>query len=508
MTGTRGNTTTPGPGRARIDAAAEHAYPRQPRRPSIRTGAWRLGGVAGALCFFLLGVLPTPAGAQEPSRDRHRVPAEFMSYLGADWLERAERVDEELPERVLDAMGLRQGDTVADVGCGSGYYARRMARRVQPGGTVYCEDIQPEMLDIMRQRAADEGVTGIEAVLGTPTDPKLPAGGVDWIIIADVYHEMSDPEPMLAGIRRALAPGGRVALLEYRVEDGTGDQIKADHTMSVRQVLLEWRAAGFELVALHDFLPSQHLFFFRAVGNESGARAAGADRGGARGGAAGVEELDSGDVLPDHDLLAAVDAGLVEVEARGAGAEAVALRIRRTGEDPIVVTSPVAAYFDAEDGYDMIARRDGWIVLDDDAWHDWTLRAVGRQRDREAPGPEARFEIRPPSAAPAIESVLYEIQAGTYTVGDSPTLYPPRTHVVEQAAVWIADGDADYASMESRIAGPRIPAQYAAAFALVFVDRAGIDVTGRSVWNDRDEIFGRLRDQGLRFWYQFKTAGR
>ena len=116
----------------------------------------------------------------------------------------------------------------------------------------------------MRERAADEGVTGIEAVLGTPTDPRLPAGAVDWIIIADVYHEMSDPEPMLAGIRRALAPGGRVALLEYRVEDGTGDQIKADHTMSVRQVLLEWRAAGFELVALHDFLPSQHLFFFRA----------------------------------------------------------------------------------------------------------------------------------------------------------------------------------------------------------------------------------------------------
>ena len=485
MRGTRGDTTA-GPARARIDDTVEHARPLRPGRMSIRTGAWPLDVAAGALCCFLLGALPASAGAQDRPRDRHRVPAEFMSYLGADWLERAERIDEEQPERVLDAMGLRQGDTVADVGCGSGYYARRMARRVQPGGTVYCEDIQPEMLDIMRERAADEGVTGIEAVLGTPTDPQLPAGAVDWIIIADVYHEMSDPEPMLAGIRRALAPGGRVALLEYRVEDGTGDQIKADHTMSVRQVLLEWQAAGFELVALHDFLPSQHLFFF-AVDGEAGA---------------------GGDVLPDRDLLEAVDAGLVEVEARGAGAEAVALRIRRTASRPLVVTSPVALHFEADGARDMIARRDGWIVLVDDAWHDWTLRAVGRQPDREAPGPEVRLEIRPPSAAPAIEGVLYEIQAGTYTVADSPTLYPPRTHVVEQAAVWITDANADYASMESRIAGPRIPAQYAAAFALVFVDRAGIDVTGRRVWNDREAIFGRLRDQGLRFWYRLKTAGR
>ena len=409
-----------------------------------------------------------------------------MSYLGADWLERPERVDQEQPERVLDAMGLRPGDVVADVGCGSGYYARRMARRVLPGGTVYCEDIQPEMLEIMRQRAADEGVTGIEAVLGTPTDPQLPAGAVDWIIIADVYHEMSDPGPMLAGIRRALSPRGRVALLEYRVEDGTGDQIKADHTMSVRQVLMEWQAAGFELVALHDFLPSQHLFFFRAGGGEAG----------------------DGAPLADHDLFAAIDAGLIEVEARGAGAEAVGLRVRRTGGDPIVVTSPVAVYFDAEEGRDMIARRDGWVLLDDDGWEQWTLRAVGRQRDLEPPGAGDRLAVRPPSTAPVIENLLLEIQAGTYTVSNSPVLYPPRTPVMEQAAVWIADGDADYASMAPDIAGPMLPAQYAAAFALVFVDRAGIDVTRRRVWADREEVFGRLRDQGLRIWYQLRTVGR
>ena len=185
-----------------------------------------------------------------------------MSFLGAQWLERAGRVAEEQPAEVLAAMGLEPGDVVADVGCGSGYYARRIARRVQPGGRVYCVDIQPEMLEIMQQRAAAEDVTGIEPILSTATDPRLAAGAIDWIIIADVYHEMSDPEPMLARMRESLAPGGQIALLEYRVEDGTGDHVKADHTMSVRQVLSEWHAAGFELVRLHDFLPGQHLFFF------------------------------------------------------------------------------------------------------------------------------------------------------------------------------------------------------------------------------------------------------
>ena len=489
----------------------------------------RVAGVAACALALALALAGREIAAQDGRAERHRVPAEFMSYLGAEWLERAERIAEEQPERVLDAMGLRPGDVVADVGCGSGYFARRMARRVQPGGTVYCQDIQPEMLDIMRGHAAREGVRGIEAVLGTPTDPRLPSGAIDWIIIADVYHEMSDPEPMLAGIREALAPGGRVALLEYRVEDGTGDRLKADHTMSVRQVLAEWRAGGFELEALHDFLPGQHLFFFRAAGiGAVGAAGAAADARAAGGGAApagataagvaspgagAAADVPAGDArapaLTDHDLFGALDAGLVETEAVGAGASEVTVRIRRTGDAPIVVTSPVATYFAAAGGArDMIARRDGWIVLDDGEWHDWTLRSVGRQPDRPAPAPGAPLRIQPPSTATHIEALLYAIQVGTYTVADSPILYPPRTQVVEEAAVWIADGDRDYATLAPDIAGPRIPAQYAAAFALVFLDEAGIDVRSRRIWQDRREIFGVLRDRGLNFWYQVKTMRR
>ena len=420
------------------------------------------------VCGFVLG---SSADAQTERQQRHRVPADYMSFLGAQWLERAGRVAEEQPAEVLAAMGLEPGDVVADVGCGSGYYARRIARRVQPGGRVYCVDIQPEMLEIMQQRAAAEDVTGIEPILSTATDPRLAAGAIDWIIIADVYHEMSDPEPMLARMRESLAPGGQIALLEYRVEDGTGDHVKADHTMSVRQVLSEWHAAGFELVRLHDFLPGQHLFFFRAAD------------------AAGAEA----NTVDDHDLLEAIDS--------------VTVRIRRSGSDTIVVTSPVAAYFKSDgDRRDMIARRDGWIVLADDDWHEWSLRAVGRQRDRGAPAGGDRLEILPPDTVPRLEELFYQIQVGTYTVADSPVLYPPRTYEIEQAAVWIAD--AGYSTLERGVEDPRIPPQYAVAFALVFCDLAGIDITDLQVWRDREAVFGVVRDQGLNAWYQVKTAGQ
>ena len=404
-----------------------------------------------------------------------------MSFLGAEWLERAERVDEEQPERVLDALGVRPGNVVADVGCGSGFYARRAAARVQPGGTVYCEDIQFEMLEIAKGRVAAEGVEGIIPVLGTAVDPMLPEGEVDWVIIADVYHEMSHPEQMLAGIRRALAPDGRVALLEYRVEDGTGDWIKADHRMSVRQVLSEWQAAGFELEALHDFLPAQHLFVFRAS-----------------------DSARSAPTVADHDLLTALNAGVVDVETVGAGDDRVTIRIRRKSPFPVLMTLPVGAHFRSEDeAADMIARRDGWVVLSSDDWHEWSIRALRRQPGRNAPGPDGTLIVLSPDTVPDLEELLYLLQSGTYSVaGSGNTIYPPLTVGVEQAAVWIADADLPYAAIADEVGSDRMPAQYAVAFALVFVDRAGIDVTARRVWSDRTRIFRSLRDPNLNAWYR------
>ena len=453
------------------------------RRIRLSLAAW--GGVAA---FGLILIDGAGALAQTPSAERaerHRVPADFMSFRGAEWLERAERVDEERPDLVLDAMGLAPGDVVADVGCGSGYYARRVAGRVAPGGRVYCVDIQPEMLDIMRELADRDGVTGIVPVPSAPDDLGLPAGAVDWIVLADVYHEMSDHEAMLAGMRAALAPGGRVALLEYRIEDGTGDNLKADHAMSVRQVLAEWLPAGFALVDLHEFLPGQHLFILKAAGDDTVA----------------------GDPIRNVDLAAALDLGLVEAEARGAGETGVNVRIRNLSGERLVVTMPVGVSFPADGGRrDMVSRRDAAVRLFDDQWRDWAVRSVGRQPDRPPAGSGDGLRMEPPASLGVLEALMYAMQVGTYRVSNSPLLYIPRTHGIEQAAVWIAEADPRYDDIAAALRDERMPAQYAVAFALVYCDLAGIDVRSRRIWADRERVFGSLRDQGLNVWYQIKMG--
>lgn len=191
-----------------------------------------------------------------------RTPAPVMSYRGAAWLERPEREAEERPGRVIHEMQLENGDVVVDMGCGTGYYARRIAPHVAPDGKVIGVDIQPEMLELMMQYCEEEGVTNVEPRLGTTTDPKLEPESADWIIMVDVYHEFQQPEPMLEEIRQALKDDGKVALLEYRLEGDSAAHIKPDHRMSIPQVLKEWNAGGFELINLIEYLPSQHYFIF------------------------------------------------------------------------------------------------------------------------------------------------------------------------------------------------------------------------------------------------------
>ncbi|HVQ60624.1 MAG TPA: class I SAM-dependent methyltransferase, partial [Burkholderiales bacterium] len=130
--------------------------------------------------------------------------AKVMSYYGADWLERPERKEEEKPESVLAELGLKPGMIVADVGAGSGYYSSRMAELVGPNGMVYAVDVQPEMLDILRLQMKQRRVSNVKPILGTETDPRLPAGTLDLALMVDVYHELEYPYEMLAAIVKAL----------------------------------------------------------------------------------------------------------------------------------------------------------------------------------------------------------------------------------------------------------------------------------------------------------------
>jgi len=204
---------------------------------------------------------PPPPPAAEAAPARKRVPAEPMSWLGADWLTRAEREAEEQPEVMLDALGLRPGMRVADVGAGVGFHTVRLARRVAPGGQVWATDIQREMVELLRANVEAEGLKNVTPVLTRPEETGLPDGQVDLVLMVDVFHELAEPEQMLAALRRALAPGGRVALVEFRAEDPRVP-IKAEHKMSVAQADAELEAAGFARVQRFDGLPWQHLLIY------------------------------------------------------------------------------------------------------------------------------------------------------------------------------------------------------------------------------------------------------
>ena len=174
------------------------------------------------------------------------------------WLERPEREQEENPDGALDALNLKPGMTVADVGAGTGYMSLKMAKRVGPSGKVYAEDVQPEMLQRVRANAQKAKVSNVETVQGSFTDPMLPKGQMDLVLLVDVYHEFSEPQKMLRGIRESLKPDGRLVLLEYRKEDPK-IPIREEHKMTVAEVKTELEAEGFILGPVIETLPRQHI---------------------------------------------------------------------------------------------------------------------------------------------------------------------------------------------------------------------------------------------------------
>ncbi len=218
------------------------------------------------LCSLVCGcVLAFSAWPQAGSPGTHPITgreyARPMSADGADWLSRSERDREEQPRLAIEALNIPKGATVADIGAGSGYITALLARRVGPGGKVYANDIQSRMLDLLRQYIAQQKLTNVEPVLGTIDDPKLPADAIDLAVMVDVYHEFSEPQKMLRGIRTALKADGRMALIEYRGEDPSVP-IRPEHKMTVVQVRAEVEPEGFRFVKTIETLPRQHIVIF------------------------------------------------------------------------------------------------------------------------------------------------------------------------------------------------------------------------------------------------------
>lgn len=207
----------------------------------------------------LLLVLMLVAPAQQPQIKRQ--PAPVMSAEGADWLIRPERIREEDPDRMLASLEIKKGAVVADVGAGVGYHVWRLSEIVGPTGKVIGEDIQPEMLRMLKKNIDDRKLRNVEIVLGTPSDPKLPENSLDLVLMVDVYHEFADPIAMMGHIRKALKPDGRMVLIEFRKED-PNVPIQPLHKMSVLEVRSELESMGFRFQKVLTFLPWQHILFF------------------------------------------------------------------------------------------------------------------------------------------------------------------------------------------------------------------------------------------------------
>jgi ubiquinone/menaquinone biosynthesis C-methylase UbiE len=215
---------------------------------------------------------PKPARRTRPAGPRTymgRRIADVMSYQGADWLVRPEREQEEEPDKMLDALKIKPGSVVADVGAGVGYTSIRLAKRVGSEGMVLATDVQPEMLRILAANAKDAGYSNIRPIRATISDTKLPEGKLDLVIMVDVYHECSEPEAVLQGLRKALKPGGRLVLVEFRAEDPEVP-IKPEHKMTLRQARREVEPQGFTFRESIEILPWQHIIIFERPGDVKG----------------------------------------------------------------------------------------------------------------------------------------------------------------------------------------------------------------------------------------------
>jgi len=229
------------------------------------------------LAFFataLADEAPKPPEPLYETREKHdpngigkffmgREIAHIMGHQAAGWLERPSRPEEERTDLLVEALGLKPGMNVADIGCGTGYLSGRMALRIAPGGVVYGVEIQQEMLDLLVKKMREKKIENVKPVLGAEADPKLDPESCDLMLMVDVYHEFEFPYEMIRKMVPALKKDGRIVFVEFRAEDPTV-RIKEVHKMTEAQVKREMELhPELEWVETRKELPMQHIIVFR-----------------------------------------------------------------------------------------------------------------------------------------------------------------------------------------------------------------------------------------------------
>lgn len=213
---------------------------------TARAGGRRLGLVAALLLAAASTTVAQHSGLFPPEQ------------LGT--LEAADRDAWQRPDQIMDALLIAEGSAVADLGAGGGWFTIRLAGRVGPNGIVYAEDVQPQMIEAIRRRVNRAGLSNVQTILGTLSDPLLPAP-VDAVLIVDAYHEMEEPVVMLRNVAAALKPAGRLGIVEYK-KDGWGPGPPMEERMDPERVIRDAEAAGLRLISRENFLRYQYMLVF------------------------------------------------------------------------------------------------------------------------------------------------------------------------------------------------------------------------------------------------------
>jgi SAM-dependent methyltransferase len=231
------------------------------RHSNFKAAHRRRSAILKRLLPFLLATAWTmPGWAPAQTTHQDHPPRTASAYIRA--LEDPGRGEWQKPQEVLAHLALKPGETIADVGAGSGYFTLPLARAVGPRGKVYAVDIDPQMLDYIRKRARQEHLANIETVLADPHDPKLAASSVDLIFICDTLHHISDRQTYFPLLARALKPGGKLVNIDFHKRDlplGPPVEMKIPRLA----MIAEAKAGGFHLVQEFDFLPYQYFLVFQ-----------------------------------------------------------------------------------------------------------------------------------------------------------------------------------------------------------------------------------------------------
>jgi predicted methyltransferase len=211
--------------------------------------------IAGLWLFVL--VFASVAAAQQTTMPRPTTARTLESRVSG--YERTERDAWMKPDEVVKALQLKNGDVIADIGAGSGYFARRFANAVAPNGKVYAIDIDTEVLGYLKDRAARENLANLLTVASTETDPMMPAGGADLAFFCDATHHIAGRVPFFGKVAQGLKPQGRMVVIDFPPGSSrTGHA--ANELIPQTQLISEAEQAGFTFVKAHELLLPDFYF--------------------------------------------------------------------------------------------------------------------------------------------------------------------------------------------------------------------------------------------------------